>query len=152
MPSCRVIYPSSQDLLLHMLWQHVTQPLLPSSYSKGISWILRAHLATLVTQDCLKTGTPAIDSKDRGWCQPKGRDVLLPTIMPPDTPMAPAELFLLIKCGCSAEKLYATKRCSCMGHGLGCTIFCHCRQGGDCHSVMYTRKLYWLESRGSHVT
>ena len=111
---------------------------LPPTQSAFRENALRSHLAAAVMLDCLKTDAPTLNPKDHGWYSPEGSAMLVPTILPPDTPLAPAELLKLIKCSCSAEKLCATKRCSCMGHGLGCTIFCHCRQSGDCHNTYNT--------------
>ena len=95
---------------------------------------LRGHLAASIMLDCLKAEAPSLSPTDHGWYQPEGSSMLQPAILPPNAPLAPPELLKVIKCGCSAERSCATKRCSCMGHGLGCTIFCHCRQGGDCYN------------------
>lgn len=95
---------------------------------------LRGHLAVAVMRDCLKPDPPALAPVDHGWHHCEGSTILFPTIVPPDTPLAPGDLLKLIKCACSSDQSCATKRCSCKSNGLNCTIFCSCRGGDDCHN------------------
>lgn len=96
--------------------------------------VLRAHLAATVWHDCLKSDAPVLDPTKHGWYRPEGNTFLLPTVVPPNTLLAPTDLLKLIKCGCSSDKPCATKRCNCKANKLVCTIFCHCHGVDDCHN------------------
>ena len=91
---------------------------------------LHGHLAVAIWRDCLKTDPPALDPTKHGWYHPEGSAALSPTIVPSDSPQAPAELLKLLKYGCSIEPPCPTKRCSCKANVLSCTMFCHCRGDG----------------------
>ena len=91
---------------------------------------LHGHLAVAIWRDCLKTDPPALDQTDNRWYHPEGSAALSPTIVPSDSPQAPAELLKLLKYGCSIEPPCPTKRCSCKANVLSCTMFCHCRGDG----------------------
>lgn len=97
---------------------------------------LRAHLAVVTWRDCLNTDAPVLDPTEHGWYHPEGSTMLLPTVVPPGTPLAPDDLLKVIKCGCCSDKPCATKRCSCKSSGLSCTSFCHCRGQGDCWNIL----------------
>ena len=73
----------------------------------------RGHLAVAIWWDCLETDPPALDPTDNEWYHLEGSAALSPNIVPSDSPLAPAELLKLLKCGCSIETLCATERCSC---------------------------------------
>ena len=83
---------------------------------------------------CYPAGLP------QDWCPwpgPYGTWVvpfLLPKIVSLGTPLAPADLLRVFKCGCSSNRPCAMKRSSCKANGLRCTIFCHCRGEDDCHN------------------
>jgi hypothetical protein len=94
--------------------------------------VLRAHMAVAVWRDCLKRDPPALHPTDHGWYHPEGSTMLFPTIVPQATPLAPADLLKLIKCGCCSDNPCSSKRCSCKANGLGCTLFCHCKGEEDC--------------------
>ena len=95
---------------------------------------LRAHMAVAIWLDCIKIDPPALHPTDHGWFHPEGSAMLFPTIVPQDTPLAPADLLKLIKCGCNSETPCSTKRCSCKGNGLRCTLFWNCKGEEDCRN------------------
>lgn len=96
---------------------------------------LRGHLAVVVWRESLKADPPALSPTDHGWHHStEGSTILFPTVVPPDTPLAPADLLKLVKCNCSSERSCATRRCGCRANDLGCTIFCNCRADDDCHN------------------
>lgn len=95
---------------------------------------LRGHLAVATWRDCLKRDPPSLAPTEHGWYHPDGSTMLFPTIVPQNTPLAPADLLKLIKCGCSSDKSCSSKRCSCKANGLGCTIFCHCKGEDECYN------------------
>ena len=95
---------------------------------------LRGHLAVAIQRDCLKTDAPDLASTEHGWYRTEGKPFLLPKIVSLGTPLAPADLLKVFKCGCSSNRPCAMKRSSCKANGLRCTIFCHCRGEDDCHN------------------
>ena len=104
-------------------------PLTEAPFSKNV---LRAHMAVAIWRDCLKRDPPTLNPTDHGWYHPKGSTMLFPPIVPQGTPLAPADLLKLIKCGCCSDNPCSGKRCSCKANGLGCTLFCHCKGEEDC--------------------
>ena len=58
--------------------------------------------------------------------------MLIPTIVPVDTPMAQEELLKVIKCGCDSAIPCSTNRCGCKSQGLTCILFCMCKGGDTC--------------------
>ena len=94
--------------------------------------VLRAHIAVAIWRDCLTRDPPTLNPTEHGWYHPEGSAMLLPTIVPQGTPLAPADLLKLIKCGCCSNNPCSSKRCSCRANGLRCTLFCHCKGEEDC--------------------
>ena len=109
---------------------------LPPTDAAFLENALRAHLQ-LATWLSATTGTPpAMDPLEYGWCL-KGAtgSIKYPTVVPPDTTLAPEELLRVIKCGCTSSHC-TSKKCSCKVAGLKCTILCLCRGGDECENLI----------------
>ena len=79
---------------------------------------LYGNLAVAIWRNCLKIDPPALDPTEHGWYHPEGSATLSQTVVPLDSPLAPAKLIKLLKCSYSSETPCATKRCSCKANGL----------------------------------
>ena len=96
--------------------------------------VLRAHLAAATMKNSLSPDPPALLATEHGWYLAEGSQMLLPKIIPADTPVAPSALMKLIKCSCSSDRACATKRCSYRMHSLCCTFLCNCRGADLCNN------------------
>ena len=95
---------------------------------------LRAHLAVAVWKDCVNAHAQSLTPVEHGWYRPGGKPFLLPVVVPVNTPLAPAELLKVLKCGCCSNTPCNTWRCTCKANGLDCYLFCQCRGEEDCHN------------------
>ena len=82
--------------------------------------------------DCLKIDLPALHPADNDWYHSEGSAMIFPAIVPQGIPLAPADLFKIIMCGCCSENLFSSKRRSCKANGLKCTLFCNFKGEEDC--------------------
>ena len=96
--------------------------------------VLRLHLAAATMKNTLSPDPPALVATEHGWYLAEGSQMLLPRIIPADTPVAPSALMKLIKCSCSSDRACATKRCSYRMHSLCCTFLCNCRVADLCNN------------------
>ena len=83
---------------------------LPES-TRCIHWVV-------ICRDCPKKDSPTLALTEYGWYHLEGSIILFPTIVPQDTPLAPADLLKLNKCGCSSDHSSTNKKCSCKVNAL----------------------------------
>ncbi|MES9879342.1 MAG: hypothetical protein ABW185_00480 [Sedimenticola sp.] len=99
---------------------------------------LRAHYQLAAWRNGLQPNPPSLDPTDHGWSRVEGTTKLIPTIVPLNNALAPAELLKVIKCGCESSSPCSTKRCGCRSQKLTCTLFCVCRGGDACGNKIET--------------
>ena len=78
----------------------------------------QSHTAYLSPQASSSSCQTASRSGLRAWI-----DGILPTMIPPGTPLVRANLMKLNKCGCNSNKPCATRQCNCKAYGLGIQYF-----------------------------
>ena len=129
----RISYERSGVKVLRAGNQHISNT--PPTETAFRENALRGNLAVAIWRDCLETDSPALDPTENGWYHPEGSATLSPNIVRSDSPLVPAKLRMLLKCGCSIETPCATARCSCKTNELSRTIVCHCREEEDCYTT-----------------
>ena len=78
---------------------------------------LRGHLAVVIWRECLEADPPLHSQTDHGWhYSDDGRAVLMPTVVPDNTPLAPDSLLKVVKRGCRSDRPCAKRRCTCRVH------------------------------------
>ncbi len=94
--------------------------------------VKRAHFQACVRRSVMEADPPTLDPECYGWKRDEATKSLLPTTLPNNVPLAPAEILSLLKCGCPSENPCTNSRCRCTGARLPCTVFCGCYSSGGC--------------------
>ena len=94
--------------------------------------VARAHFQVAVWRHSLEADPPSLEPTNNGWCKEEGSQLLCPTTVQNDVPLAPEGLLKLIKCSCSRDRPCKTQKCGCCSSGMACSLFCSCQGGQQC--------------------
>lgn len=103
--------------------------------------VKRAQLQTCVWKCALEHNPPAMDPSEYGYFKDVDSKCLLPTTIPDNVALAPAEIMKLIKCSCESNLPCRGNRCGCTNAKLACTMFCSCHSIGCCNDLTHTAQV-----------
>ena len=98
--------------------------------------IKRAHYQTmfmvLLQSDPPCIDPPCIDPIDYGWEPDHETRTIKPVILPNGVHAAPEKVMRNTRCTCKSSKCSS---CSCVKGTIGCTVFCGCKEYGECSNL-----------------
>ena len=81
------------------------------------------------------------DATQYSWIRDEASKKLIPLTVPSDVQLAPPEILILLRCGCTSDKPCHTARCGCVSAHLSCTFFCACQGEIRCGNEFTTSDL-----------
>ena len=89
--------------------------------------IKRAHFAATMWKNCISGRPPQMDPCQFGWEMDEDQQILLPTMLPNGTKIAPETVLKITKCKCSSTHCI-TNQCSCFKATISCSEYCSCEE------------------------
>ena len=118
---------------------------LPPTQAAFNEKVERAYLQASIWNAALNRDPPNMNATAFGWSRDKCSETLIRTVqLPPAIEAAPAEVLLMLKCGCSTDEPRQTAQCGCATFQMTCTVFCKWFLSNNCQNS-WIRRTVWTE-------